>query len=238
MIRSLITEGVLAAGETDIVAGGLNTWAGVQPKGIIVCHGSGVNGTDTWYSVRHIIRRLAQFATVHVGDIGLQTWGSDVVVSRIDEAIDLLASTYATEAPVGILGLSMGGCSALNYAVRHPERVAVVAAAIPLLDLNDARANPWLTARWPEMDAIYGTWPGAAWDEHSPVDFATDLPSDMPIHIWSSSDDGLARRPTHEAFMAARPQTGFTDLGPVGHSLPAAHDTHVVGFLARHMAGV
>lgn len=233
MIRTVVEydEGL---DEQNIITGGRTSWTGEQPHGVIVCHGSGTVAEDTTYSLRRMIHALGKHATIHIGDLGFQTWGSDVVIDRIDAAVTRLQSA-GVETPVALLGASMGGCSALNYAHAHPSKVKCVAAVIPLVDLADARANPWLTTRWPEIDAIYGAPPAADYTGHNPVGFATDLPSDMPIHVWSSSDDGLARPATHSAFLAARPQTGFTQLGPVGHSLPAAAEPGVTGFIARHL---
>ena len=236
MIRA-VAEYDEVLSEQNIVSGSLRTWTGEQTRGVVICHGSGATAEDTSYAVRRMSHDLAKHATVHIGDLGFQTWGSDLVIQRIDEAITRLGQE-GVEPPVALLGISMGGGSAFNYAHAHPEKVACVAAVIPLTDLNDARANPWLTARWPEMDAIYGAPPDNDYTGHNPVDFAPDLPADMPVHIWSSSDDGLARPATHQAFLAARPQTMFTNLGPVAHTFPRSAEASVNGFILKNLYGV
>lgn len=229
MIRTL-TESTTAPGEQHIVLGGLATWQGAQPKGVIWCHGSGEDASTSYLNGYRLVTELAKRSTVHVGDLGFQTWGNDTVVTRIDEAIDHLEATYGVTTPVVLVGISMGGCSALNYALRNPDKVAGVAAVIPLVDLDNSRNNAALSYRWPEIDAIYGT-PPADYSEHSPVEFAAQLDPEMPIHVWSSSDDTLAPQSTHEAFVAARPQTGFSDIGAVGHTFPTTNIDAVLEFI-------
>lgn len=204
--------------EQDFIVGDKKTWGKTQTNGIVVCHGSGSLAADTYYSLRYYLKSFSRNASIHIGDLAGQTWGSDIVVTRIGQAMTQLRAEGVT-GKIALVGVSMGGCSAFNYAVRYPEEVACVTAIIPLVSLADARSNPWLTGRWPEIDALYGEPPNADYSDHSPIEFVDDLDPDLPIRIWSSTDDGLARPATHSAFVAARPQTEFTSIGAQGHSI-------------------
>lgn len=220
MIRRSAGKDRYWAGETDIVWGTFKTELGTQPRGVVFAHGSGDLAESASNTGRFLLNRLARRSTVHVGDLGGQTWGSDAVVDRIDAAIDYLVTERGVVEPVTLVGASMGGCSVLNHVVRHPERVSCVALLIPLTDLNNARANPWLTGRWPEMDALYPDGVSGDWDGHNPIDFVDDIDPDLPMKIWYSSDDGLVPPATVEAFVAARPQTEADLVGAYGHSVP------------------
>lgn len=218
MIFTTSTVGDIASGETDVVMTNLRSVVGKSEYGVIFAHGSGADALSSLYGMRFFFQSLARHATIHFGDYGGQTWGSDLVVERIGDAIDMLRTEHGVTGKVALFGASMGGCSVLNYAYRYPEDVASVSALIPLTDLNNARANPWLTDRWPEMDAIYGSPPD--FTGHNPVQFAAAMDPDLPIRLWSSSNDGLAQPSTHHAFVAARPQTVLTNIGAFGHSVP------------------
>lgn len=238
MTRSSLSFARYVAGETDVVFGTVKTDLHTQPRGIVFAHGSGEVAADTPLRHGRLFAKIAKRASVHAGDLGFQTWGNDLVVTRIGQAITYLQSIGVTT-PVGLVGVSMGGLSVLNYALRFPENVACVAGVIPATDLADLRANtdPAMTAVYGEIDAIYGAPPNADYTGHSPILFAADLPATMPIYFWSSSDDPLVRPPTIDAFLAARPQTGHTDLGALGHTDAAvdAASTEVNAWLTMNL---
>lgn len=223
------------AGETDVIHGDLRTELGAQTKGIVWVHGSGETAVLAHQNWAQHLYALAKHATVHVGDLGFQTWGSDLAVTRIGQAITQLR-TMGVTGKVALVGMSMGGCNALNYAVRHPEDVSCVAALIPLTDLAMIRANtsPAIVARYAEIDAIYGAPPAADYTGHSPVGFAGSISAGLPIHIWSSSDDPLVTPAMVDGFLAARPLTGHTVMGALGHDVNHAMIPGLLGFLAKH----
>lgn len=212
-VRTSLASGRIATGESDV----FQYSAGPrQPtKGIVFAHGSGQLAGDALATCMNLVRETHRFAVCSIGDLGGQTWGGDLVVTRIGQAITMLQSRGVI-GPIALVGGSMGGCSVLNYAYQHPEDVACVAAVMPLVDMDNAYANPWLVSRRSEMEAIYGDPPD--FTGHNPVEFASSMDSDLPIHIWSASDDLLTPPETHAEFVANRPQTGFSNMGPLGHS--------------------
>lgn len=217
-------------GEADFVIGTADTDLHTQPRGIVFCHGSGGLAVDAFLISRLMLNELGRTATVHVGDLGGQTWGNDTVVTRIDQAFDLLENTYGCT-DLAVVGASMGGLNALNYIVRHSERLECAALLIPATDIASLRANPWITVRWPEIDAIYG----GDYTGHNPVDFADDIDPDFPMKVWWSDNDPLVYPYTIANFLAARPQTESLNMGSVSHDVPIAFNADIRRWLDRHL---
>lgn len=233
-VRTSFAADRIATGEYDVFqySGG----PGRPDKGIVFCHGSGQTPDQFISALKTMYFQTHRFAVSIAGEIGGQTWGSDLVVTRIGQAIAFL-QTQGVTGPVALVGASMGTCSALNYAYRYPENVASVSCVIGLVDLENAYANPYLVGRRPEMEDIYGDPPD--FSGHNPVDFAADMDPDLPIHIWGASDDVLVPPATHAEFIANRPQTGYTDLGPVGHTQVAWENSlpEMVPFMHESLGG-
>lgn len=232
-VRTDFANGRYVVGENDCVAGAVKTDLHTQTRGIIYCHGSGGNANDVVTGDRFFIDMVGKRASIHIGDLGLQTWGSDLVVTRIGQARDILLGLGVTH--LGLYGVSMGGLSALNYAVRFPSYIDCVGLAIPATDLASLRSNPYLASRWPEIDAIYGAPPGANYTDHSPILFADDLDPEMPIKLWYSTDDPLVYPSTIDAFLAARPQTEAVSVGAASHSVPRSFYPSIKYFFDRNL---
>ena len=183
---------------------------------LVWCHGNNGSATGDYNFYNAELRLLAQRHTVMAADLGGNTFGNDTGITRVGQAIDRLVALGASE-PAILVGASMGGAVALNFAVRHPERVAAVAGIIPALTLSVPPGNPAEAA----IDAAYPPAydPGnPAHLDHDPLAFAGDLPADMPIGIWYSTTDPLCLPETAIAFGAARTQTRLVPFGPYGHS--------------------
>lgn len=224
-LRSVMGQGYSAAApsEFQFVVGTASAWAGRKPP-LIYCHGSGAttqtaaSGSAANAGEWALLTALAQHYLVIVADLGLQAWGNDTHVARIAEAKAYLAALGAT-GPVTLVGGSMGNLGALGYARAHPESVSKVACIIPALDL--ASLYPMASA---DIDAAYGgAYSNAVHGPtHSPVQYAASLDADLPIHLFTTSNDPVCLPSTASAFVSARPQTGRTDLGALGHGDAAA----------------
>lgn len=182
---------------------------------LIWCHGNYGTAQADYSAYSTELRLLAQRYTVIAADLGFNTFGNDTGVTRVGQAVAYLAASWASSGPVVLVGASMGAAVALNYAVRFPANVAACALIIPALSLLVDPSHPAAD----EIDAAY---PPAYNDAtngptHSPIQFAGNLPTDMPIHLWTSSDDPTVPPATADAFVAARPQTGRTVFGAYGH---------------------
>jgi pimeloyl-ACP methyl ester carboxylesterase len=218
MIRTSLAVDRYTIGEEDVIAGAIHSWAGDQPNGVIYCHG----GNDLAASVmtevaqRDIVTAVARHATVHAGDLGGNTFGNNTGLARVEEAVAYLRAEWGQDGPLGFIGGSMGFITSTVYALNHPEDVLFIAGIIPGIDLADLYIRGYAGM----IDAAYPPAYNDATDgpTHSPIQFVDDLSDELPIHLWTASDDLEAVPATADAFVAARPQTGRTDLGALGHT--------------------
>jgi pimeloyl-ACP methyl ester carboxylesterase len=191
-----------------------------------------------------MIRALARNFLVVAADFGGDTFANDTAIARMEEArLAVLGRddlNVDQSAPIGFVGTSMGAGCALAYTLAYPQHVGYVAGIIPGLDWNDVVVNNRLGLA-AAVNAAYG---GSYNDSvhgplHSPVRFAANLPADLPIHLWTSSNDTAAVPATATAFIDARPQTGRTNLGAVGHSPDSvAYAVNDVAAFCREHGGV
>lgn len=233
-IRTNCATDRYVAGEDDAVLGTVATDLHTQRRGLVFCHGSGALSGDVLVSSRVLLGELASNATVHVGDLGGQTWGNDTVITRIQQAIDLLTGTYGCT-KIALVGASMGGLNALNYIVRYSNQLQCAALLIPATDIVSLRSNSYLTTRWTEIDSIYGAPPSANYTGHNPIDFVNSIPSDFHMKIWWSTDDPLVYPSTVTAFLTARPQTESMSMGAVSHSVPDTFNLSIRYWLDKHL---
>jgi pimeloyl-ACP methyl ester carboxylesterase len=195
------------------------------------CHGNNGTALGEHLAYGSTLNLLAQRYTVVVADLGGNTFGNDTGVTRVGQVIDYLAAQWGSSGRAVLVGASMGAAVALNYAVRFPEKVRTVAGIIPAVDLvvpadNPAKAN---------IDLAYPpSFSNAQYGDHNPVLFADDLPTWMPIGLWTSSNDPICYPATADAFVAARPQTHRVDIGPRGHAGVNLAAADVAGWLADH----
>jgi hypothetical protein len=221
-LRSSYGNGRYMPAEDDYVVGAVRSWALNQPAGVIYCHAAGGTTDAVVKNTPNLtmIRLMGLSATVHVGDLGGNPFGNDPVgVPEVAAAVAYLRAEWGQSGPVVLVGVSQGFVNAANYALRFPSEVAAIAGVVPGIDLADLRTRDAGIATM--IDAAYPPVYDDVTDgpTHSPVQFAGDLDPDTPIHLWGSSNDPFVVPATVAAFVAARPQTGFTNIGAVGHSI-------------------
>lgn len=211
---------VAAPSEWHYLIGSNRSWLGQNPL-VVYCHGSGGTALNILGDAgqREMLFRLSEHHMVIAGDFGFQAFGNDTHRERIGEAIAYARDRFGVSGPVIMVGGSMGALGALGYALVEPDEVRGVAAFIPGLDLADLMLRGAAT----DIDAAY---PPAYDDEtdgplYSPVQFAANLDPDLPISLFTASDDTISVPATADAFVAARPQTARVDLGALGHSTAA-----------------
>lgn len=132
-------QGRVAAGEMD------ELWIPNSPRkgrcGVVLCHGSGapqeyVDLASQPSSVK-LAAALARAGIPCVaGDFGGQAWANDTAMSRVTAAWGLLQSKFGVRSDkVCLVGVSMGGATAVRYCQLNPSKVAAMVGLIPLVDL-------------------------------------------------------------------------------------------------------
>lgn len=210
-------------GETQIVLGTRDSWAGSVSTAVLDLHGSGSSAfaQHDVFQTRALMNGIAAFTTVLTADFGLQTWGNDTFALRAESARAHLEADWGLTEKLVLVAASMGFLNACNYARTHPERVAAIAGVVPGCDLTDLWANRGAGPGPGGIDEAFG----GAYDPevdgpvYNPVEFAASLDPDIPIHLWTAPDDLITVPSTADAFVAARPQTGRTILPTGGHSM-------------------
>jgi pimeloyl-ACP methyl ester carboxylesterase len=113
-------------GDTFVVASGP---PGAPP--LIALHGSGTNAAMWLPQIRPMAAHLRVYAVDIIGEPGLSAptrppLGSGAYAHWLDDVLDALG---LAEAP--LLGVSLGGWLAIDYATRRPERVTRLALVAP-----------------------------------------------------------------------------------------------------------
>lgn len=132
----------------------------------------------------------------------------DVTLRSEVEDLDRVRSHFGLES-VAVLGHSWGGVVAMEYAIRHPERVA----QLLLLDTGPASADDWrrfredLARRRPaDVDAMRAI---ASTDAYARGDLEAEA-AYYRIHFRIT-----VRRPDHLEMLVARLRSNFTEQGVV-----------------------
>lgn len=241
MTPSCLTAGQHIAGEDLLIRGPRHRWPTVG-RAVLSCPGAGGDASHvrqladyaTWNA---LTRRLAADRWVVGHDAGGSTsWGNDAsIAANVAARAWVLANRPAPAGPVHVIGGSMGGLAALNYAKAHPSQVASVVLILPVIDPAFVKAGNVL-ALGPGVDAAYG---GSYVDadrraDHNPAFYAADL--DVPIQLWVASDDPLAAPGSYAAF-AQTTGAELHDVGALGHTVAATDavdNDAIVAFLAAH----
>lgn len=209
-VRTNIAQSRYVAGEWDckfVTTASLGT---TRPC-LVWCHGNNQTALTDYTGYNSTFRLLAQHFDVLIADLGGNTFGNDTGIQRVGQLLD-----YYNVPTAYFLGASMGASLTINYAVRNPARVAAIACVIPAIDFNDVEpGNPGLTNLNLAYPPAYD--PETHGPTHNPVQIANQLPADMPVSLWTSSNDTTTPPHTADTFVAARPQTERTVFGAYGH---------------------
>lgn len=167
---------------------------------------------------------------------GQGTWGHpSTQQARTADAITYLRTVVGcSDAPVALIGTSMGGLGAYLYAMNHPEQVACVVGITPVVDLDQVRrTGATFTA---EVNGVWGVpnnetpLPTQA----DPSERTADLQA--PTVMWYSSSDVIVFDETVTAFAAAVGGTahlvGAVDHEDVANFVPP---DEVVAFIDTHL---
>lgn len=191
-----------AGGATSIVhASKKERFNGTSPVVIgIPGHGSSPAVWDQGGLHGQHLQALARAGCIVLVIDQLNLWGNDARMTELSAAVDYARSTlggHPTD-PVGFYGMSAGGCDALNFTKRNPEKVKSLWLFCPATDLDYLYGVGYAV----ELDAAYGGNYGANKAGHVPLADAAVFP-DLPVHIAQGGSDPLVLPATTATYAAA-----------------------------------
>jgi predicted alpha/beta hydrolase family esterase len=136
---------------------------------VVFCHAHEVGATwwyragDAW-GCRSMVDGSGLIAVSADLGVNLNNWGAPDADDAIDAAWARMVSRYGVASDkVMLVGISMGGLTALNYAVNNPTKVSAVLALVPAVSLQHHHDDPvTLGGSVPDDD-------GTGWDHEIDV---------------------------------------------------------------------
>lgn len=204
-----------------------------EKRPVAYCPGVGANALTFLTSPHDPVPKAVANAGLPVGSFdfgGSALWGNDTARTRVGTARTFMHTRLAPRTDkLLLIGGSMGGATALRWAIQNPTQVAAIALFIPAVDLQDIVANN----RGGYAASVTTAYGGTPTDAQNPADQAATLVS-IPITIWYASDDPICAAATVQAFGAACGAT-MVNMGAVGHSFSAStYAASVTGFLGAY----
>ena len=193
---------------------------GTPVGGVIFHSGGGGNALSSFgpaYYEQSAALTSAGLAVISCDNGNGLLWGNDANTNIMEAARIYLGTLGVPNNKISLIGGSMGGQAACNYARRFPARVHNMALIIPAVSVKDLYdRNVFGLA--PTIDTAFG---GAAnyaavWQTYNAVNFASTL--NMPMTLWYSQDDDACRVAFAQQFIAAAPICHSYNMGNVGHN--------------------
>lgn len=201
-------------------------------RGIIECPGAG--GTESSY----ITNSAADFAMVQaVVESGRpiisfeseHTWGNATAQGRVTDLRTFAQSTFGyASGKVNLIGGSMGGLIALNWAKANPTLVQSIALIIPAVNPQDIYDNN----RGGYAAEISTAWGGRPSDANTPAKNAASFTA-IPTKVWYSTNDPICIASEATTFASAA-GAETQSLGAVGHGASSMVPQDFVDFFAAH----
>lgn len=154
------------------------------------------------------------------------TWGNQFILDKINATIDYMVDGGEfSSSSIHLLGISMGGLTALNYAKHYPENVISLSLIIPIIDVQAVHSGN----RGGYAAAINSAYGGAPPDAYNPMDNTGDL-ADIPIEIYYSENDTITLESEYQQFQT---ETGC-DLIGMGTASPHTWNASWQGLYSRN----
>ncbi|MBA4020687.1 MAG: hypothetical protein C0483_26300 [Pirellula sp.] len=187
----------------------------------------------------------------HIAYVNVQNlYGSPTALDAMDKFYDHVTSEYGLMPKVALEGFSRGGLFALNWAARHPERVACIYNDAPVCDFKSwpggqgkGKGSP---ADWKRCLDAYGlTEPEALAYKLNPVDNLAPLAKfKVPLlHVCGDADE-VVPFPENTKLLAERYQAlgGPIEVivkPGIGHHPHSLKDPKpIVDFIYKHTAAL
>lgn len=230
-----VNQYAVGTGEAHTLLRPRSNWSG--KRAFIWLHGANRTAADGYtYSSGYadLAREIAQDFPVLYADMGgLFGWGNASVRARITDAFAFMVAQGCKADQVVLIGASMGGMGACNYARRNLSLVKGLVLFIPAINGEDIRANDRLgsKASFETAWTNNATWQ-AARPTDNPYEYSAELAGSLPIGMWYSNDDPVCLKAYAEAFGTSVGTDVQTNLGNVGHDVAGISTTAVREFCA------
>jgi pimeloyl-ACP methyl ester carboxylesterase len=239
-------------GDTFVIASG-----GQNQEAVVLLHGSGTNSAIWMRDVAELAAQYRVYAIDMIGEPGFSAPSrpplkSDAYAAWLDDVFNQLGLVRAS-----IVGVSLGGWLALDYAVRRPERVAALSLISPA-GIGSRKQVFMLKAGLLLMMGKWGlrrSFKAAAGSQDVPPAAATFVTTifrhfrprmeriptrtdaelarlKMPVQVVVGGNDAMIRsRETRDRMMKCVPHADVVFLEREGHILP--RQTAAIGAFLR-----
>jgi pimeloyl-ACP methyl ester carboxylesterase len=228
---------------TEPGALGMNARHAGGGKPVVACHGRVDFGSQffnpIWMRPSVLALCEADYVVLSPDLSGQSPWGNDASQTKVGDAKARLqaAAVGAASGKVGLLGISAGALTALNWARANPTLVAAIALICPVVDLayeHDQNVGGFAA----EIETAYGGAAGyaSAVATHDPMQNTASHASGPPIRMWRTTDDTVAVTARQDAFASAvGSKLVTTSLGTGGHTGANIDATQVVSFFQANL---
>jgi hypothetical protein len=201
-LGSIVLDGVKITSMVG-TAGGTEYWTLATPSeytsgskmGVIYCHGATGDETQPWaswpFALGNIIRSVIQTGfpvlSIHGGG---DTWGNATFKARMDEAVAAFPGLGAKDAPVAVMGGSMGALS-LNWVKDHLADTACFVGITPVTDVSDIHTNNRSSLAG-SINTAYSTWSEATYGAtYNPKTYAAGSLTGLDYKAWYGASDSI-----------------------------------------------
>lgn len=144
MIATTFNTGTVFSGESVVNVRPKIPEAPVMP-GVVFVHGAGSGASymlDPYgKQSTKTLSICSRYPAISGDNGGPQTWGNDLSVTRLGGYISALANRSDASDDYALVGDSMGGIVALNYAAQASRKPKAIILTIPVINVEDIRAN-------------------------------------------------------------------------------------------------
>ena len=185
----------------------------------------------------------------HVAYINVENmYGAPVALDHMDRFYDHLVKEYGLSQKVVLEGFSRGGLFALNWAARHPERVACIYNDAPVCDFRSwpggKYGGPGSAGDWQNLLKVYGLTEEQAMAPDQPLNPINNLKPLMQakiplLHVCGAADEVV---PFEENTRVIErdydgPMTVIAKPGVKHHPHSLVDPTPIVAFVLKYTLG-
>lgn len=184
-----------------------------QPNGlarpVVWLHSAGGNSQEPALPANGVLPLLTQLTARGVAvisiDAGGTNWGNAFAQARVTDAVAFLRSNYGAHptAKAVLLGISMGGLLALNYARANPTLVKATALLYPAVNLQWVHDNGAAATAEAAHGGSLGAFNTAVAGSNPQAHAAEHAGLGIPAKMWRSDSDPTVSAAEQATFAAA-----------------------------------